>query len=321
MSNSTEIAIVGTPNTAAIVAARVSLLDAFLGGRRATTWDAYRKDLADFARFLGVSTDSLAAETLVSLSAADANKLVLSYKNSMIDKSLAPATIGRRLSTLRSMCKLARTIGRIVWTLEVEPPRVESIRDTRGPGDVGWRSMLDLATAEAAAVDPIKLRDLAIVRVLHDLGLRRFELTACDLEHFNRVERRLSIRGKGRSSREWRTVPVSTAGILARWLDARGEEPGPIFIRLDPLAISMSRLSDRSVHRIVAELGRRAGLDRPVRPHGLRHHSITSALDMTHGDVRAVQKFSRHKKLDVLMIYDDARQDEAGRIAELVAGD
>jgi integrase len=36
------------------------------------------------------------------------------------------------------------------------------------------------------------------------------------------------------------------------------------------------------------------GLTRDTRPHGLRHEAITRALDRTHGDIRTVQRFSRH---------------------------
>ena len=64
--------------------------------------------------------------------------------------------------------------------------------------------------------------------------------------------------------------------------------------------------------------GRRPGL--PSGPHGFRHLAITSALDLTKGDVRAAQKFSRHKDVRVLNTYDDNRQDLAGDVARLVAG-
>ncbi len=46
-------------------------------------------------------------------------------------------------------------------------------------------------------------------------------------------------------------------------------------------------------------------------PHGLRHAAITEALDATGGNVRAVQKFSRHRDLLVLNRYDNSRQDMA----------
>jgi integrase/recombinase XerC len=57
-----------------------------------------------------------------------------------------------------------------------------------------------------------------------------------------------------------------------------------------------------------------------VRPHGLRHAAITEALRLTRGDVRAVQRFSRHRDLWTLTLYDDNRADLAGEIARQLAG-
>jgi integrase/recombinase XerC len=73
------------------------------------------------------------------------------------------------------------------------------------------------------------------------------------------------------------------------------------------------------IRRIVRELGTRAGLSKPVRPHGLRHQAVTRALDLTGGDVRAVAKFSRHRNLQTLVRYDDARRDTGGEVAAIVA--
>ncbi|MHB0970204.1 MAG: tyrosine-type recombinase/integrase [Thermoanaerobaculia bacterium] len=71
------------------------------------------------------------------------------------------------------------------------------------------------------------------------------------------------------------------------------------------------------LYRIVRRLGRDIG--RRVRPHGLRHASITAALELTSGDVRSVARFSSHRSIQTVLIYDDARQDAAGEIAKLVA--
>ena len=49
--------------------------------------------------------------------------------------------------------------------------------------------------------------------------------------------------------------------------------------------------------------------------------AITSALDATNGDVRAVQKFSGHADVRILERYDDNRQDLAGDVAKKVARD
>ena len=56
-----------------------------------------------------------------------------------------------------------------------------------------------------------------------------------------------------------------------------------------------------------------------MRPHGVRHASITDALDCTNGNIRVVQRFSRHRDLRVLTRYDDNRRDLGGEMARLVA--
>ena len=72
-----------------------------------------------------------------------------------------------------------------------------------------------------------------------------------------------------------------------------------------------------SVPDVLKDLGKKAGIK--TRPHGLRHSAITEALEATGGNIRAVARFSRHKNIQTLMIYDDNRQDLGGEIAKLIA--
>jgi integrase/recombinase XerC len=51
----------------------------------------------------------------------------------------------------------------------------------------------------------------------------------------------------------------------------------------------------------------------------LRHAAVTAALDLTGGDIRAVQRFSRHRDVRVIERYDDSRQDLAGDVAREAA--
>lgn len=44
-----------------------------------------------------------------------------------------------------------------------------------------------------------------------------------------------------------------------------------------------------------------------MSPHRIRHSSITAALDATDGNIRKVQKLSRHANINTLMTYDDNR--------------
>ncbi len=63
---------------------------------------------------------------------------------------------------------------------------------------------------------------------------------------------------------------------------------------------------------------RAAGIDKVMSPHRIRHSSITEALNLTNGDVRKVQKLSRHSNLNTLMIYDDNRQNLQGEVTEML---
>lgn len=289
------------------------LVEAFLGGRNARTRLAYAQDWADFAAFLGAPGASHAAHVLLSRGHGGANALVLSYRNHMADRGLASATLARRLAAIKSLVKLARMLGMVGWILDVEAPKVETYRDTRGPGRPVVRAMLDAA---AARDDAKGRRDQAILRLALDLGLRRGEIVSLDVEHVDVAGRTVAILGKGRKNRETLTMPPSAADATRRWLELRGDAAGPLFLNLDR-GHAGQRLTGTAVYLIVQSLGAKAGAK--VRPHGLRHAAVTAALDATGGDVRQVQKFSRHRDVRTLTRYDDARHDIAGDVAKRVA--
>jgi integrase/recombinase XerC len=157
---------------------------------------------------------------------------------------------------------------------------------------------------------------VALLRLLHDLGLRPGQAVRLDIEDVDLPGNRIFILGKARAQQEPVTLPVPTKAALAAWLDARGPEPGPLLVNFDR-ARKGRRLTGTAVYHIVGRLGAKTGL--VVRPHGLRHLAIATALDRTNGDVRAVAKFSRHKDLRTLRRYDDNRQDLAGKVTRLVA--
>ncbi|WP_422929016.1 tyrosine-type recombinase/integrase [Singulisphaera sp. PoT] len=297
----------------------IDLTAAFLSGRKPTTLRAYESDLEDFAMFAGAGSSGEAVNGLIALHHGQANGVALAYRSHMTERGLSSATVSRRLAALRSVVKLGRTLGLINWTLEVESPKAEAYRDTRGPGDDGWKAMLETAKREASTGDAKGVRDLALIRLLHDLGMRRGEVVALDLADVDLERGTVEIVGKGRTQGELLTLPEGTARALGEWIEIRGLEDGPLFTRLDRAAKEASRLTDTAVYQTVQALGKRAGLNHAVRPHGLRHQAITSALDATNGDIRSVQQFSRHSDPRTLLKYDDRRRDVAGAIARMIA--
>src|SRR3954468_2811465 len=163
--------------------------------------------------------------------------------------------------------------------------------DTCGPDRDGFRALLDAAGAQSG---PKGLRDVALLRLLHDLGLRRSEAVRLDIEDVDLPGKRISLLSRGHSWKEPVALPEPTQAALAAWLEARGSEPGPLFVNFDR-AGKGHRLTGTAVYHIVGRLGAKAGLS--VRPQELRHLAIPTALARTDGDVRAVANFSRHKDL------------------------
>ena len=188
------------------------LVDAFLSGRNERTLAAYRGDLQDFRAFVETDTLDEAAGLLLGRGHGEANGVALAYKSALVDRGLSPASINRRLAALRSLVKLARTLGMVPWTLEVSNVRAQPYRDTKGPGREGFVLMLDaLAKREGNKA----IRDRAIVHLLFDLALRRAEVCSLDLADVDIEGGAVAVMGKGKTERIRLTLPPETTGALA----------------------------------------------------------------------------------------------------------
>lgn len=295
---------------------QVNLIQSFLSGRNKKTIAAYRQDLDDFRAFLNAPSLDDAAAFLLSCGHGKANGIALAYKTNLIDRGLQSATVNRRLAALRSLVKLARTLGMTNYTLEVENMRHTSYRDTKGPGKAGYKTMLNQAATWKK--EPKGIRDQAILHLLYDLGLRRGEVVNLDFADLDLNAGTLAILGKGRTEKINLTLPNETKASLHSWVQIRGDEPGPLFLNLDPARKGDGRLTGNGLYRTIKALGKKSGL-KSVRPHGLRHSAITEALTLTNGNYRAVVKFSRHANIQTITLYDDNRQDIGGTVAAMVA--
>lgn len=296
---------------------RSDLIDTFLAGRAPRTLKAYRRDLEDFRRFLGAADLEAAARTLLSQPPGEANRLVLLYRHQLKERGLQPTTINRRLAALRSLVKLARTVGLVSWALEVQNEKVVPYRDTAGPGLSGLRLLLGQLEGHE---DRKSVRDQAIVRLLYDLALRVSEVASLDREDVDLEAGRVAVCGKGRSQQETLSVPTPTQSALAAWVELRGPDPGPLFPNVDRAGKGSGRITRQGIHALVQKLGQQAGIR--VWPHGLRHTAITEACKAAQAnglDLEEVLDFSRHADVRTLMVYRDRERNVQGRLATLVA--
>ena len=155
-----------------LVPAPTRLLAAWLDGRSERTRLAYSQDLDAFRAFIGAATVDAAAAHLLGRGHGAANETALGYRAHLRGRALSANTINRHLASLRSLVQLARTLGMVPWTLEISNLKAQPYRDTRGPGRGAFHTMVEALTDR---VDAKAVRDLALLRLLYDLGLRRAE--------------------------------------------------------------------------------------------------------------------------------------------------
>jgi integrase/recombinase XerC len=240
------------------------------------------------------------------------NIVALQYRKHLLEGGLQATTVNRRLAALRSLSAMARILGMIAWKLEIRNQRTEVYRDTRGPGKTGVQKLREEISRRT---DAKGLRDKAILHLLCDLALRRSEVVGVDLEDVDLERGTLQILGKGRLQKEFLTISTRTRKTLKAWMDVRGDWEGPLFVNFHHNgSIKGKRLTSDGLYYVVKHLGKKTG--QKVRPHGLRHTSISEAVRKTQAigmDVTKVMKFSRHKNLNTLQVYVDAVEGAQGR--------
>jgi len=295
------------------------ILTALLTDKRSlNTRRAYEKDLNYFflAAYGQKPTEDVIAEFL-QLSRFEAIAIALRYKSDLIAKGLKEATINRRLSALKSLVNFAAKLGKCSWNLDdVQSETVQSYRDTTGIKPDGIRKMLLKINRDS----PKGKRDFAILRLLWDNALRRNEVVSANIGDFDFEGRSLQILGKGRGSQKSLiSLSMGTASAIQDWLSQNETMSSnqPLFTALDR-AHRGHRLTGTAIYQIIDHLARESEISKQMSPHRIRHSAITAALEATNGNVRKVQKLSRHKKLDTLMLYDDNRTNMQGEVSSLL---
>lgn len=152
----------------------------------------------------------------------------------------------------------------------------------------------------------IGLRDRAILALLFSSGLRVSELVALNRDSINLERGEFSIRGKGQKDRPV-YISDSATYMLSEYLKARKDDFSPLFIHFsgsksDLEAGEYTRLTTRSIQRIVERYSKLAGITKHVTPHTLRHSFATDLL-MNGADLRSVQGLLGHSNIATTQVY------------------
>ncbi|KYC34500.1 integrase [Scytonema hofmannii PCC 7110] len=293
--------------------------------RSPNTRKAYEKDINDFFQTMTghkATTDSVLE--FLHLEEKQAVAVVLKYKAKLMSGEgrkapLAEATINRRLAALKNLVDMGRKLGVCNYSLNnVSGEKVQHYRDTTGIDPKAFETVLQQCDRGSIAGK----RNYALLRLLWGNALRRNEVSQLNVGDFDPASKTLRILGKGRGTQsEVIDLGTATTDAIADWLYYRGSTSStdPLFISLD-FANQGHRLTGDGIRKTVVRLCSQAGIKKVVSPHRIRHSAITAALDATDGNVRKVQKLSRHKQVNTLLIYDDNRSKAQQEITDLLDG-
>jgi site-specific recombinase XerD len=140
------------------------------------------------------------------------------------------------------------------------------------------------------------LRDRLILELLFSTGLRVSELQKLNVADLNMERGEIPVRGKGGKVRVV-FLSESAKKILSEYLIAIGDCEPLIVNKIDG-----SRLSVRSIERIVSKYAKAAGISKKVSPHTLRHTFATDLL-INGADLRSVQSLLGHSNISTTQIY------------------
>jgi integrase/recombinase XerC len=276
----------------------------------------YESDLKQFISFLtppGTATPQPRDVT---------HLMIREFVAHLHDLRLEKSSIARKLAAIRSFFKFAvregmvvRNPARMVTTPKL-PKRIPSV-----PSAEDLNAFLDSVAEGTTAVrkrprkssgrDDSRLmvrRDRAILELLYASGLRVSELTGLNLADVDRKELMLRVRGKGNKER---IVPYGgkaeqalesyqplREGIL-RKAGGRGDRDAVFLNHFG------TRLTSRSVGRIVKKYAHLANINWDLHPHSLRHAFATHLLS-DGADLRAIQELLGHSSLSTTQRYTHA---------------
>ena len=222
------------------------------------------------------------------------------YVSWLTDCGYAKTTIARRLASLRSFFRYAQREG-LVDQNPAKPLR-NPRRSQKLPHFLTTEEIAKLLSSPPQHT-AMGLRDRAIFETMYSAGLRVSELVGLNDGDLDLTDGVARVRGKGRRER---LAPLGTYATkaLTRWLAKRKlahgngpEQKAPVFTNKFG-----SRITTRSVGRMLEKYLRETGLDARTSPHTLRHSFATHLLDRG-ADVRSVQELLGHKSLVTTQIY------------------
>ncbi len=249
---------------------------------------AYGRDLRTFVRWLAPP------RPFTEVRPSDVRAFLMAQNELGLD----PRTVARRLTALRLLYRLLASESPVVDPTRTIPrPTLHaSLPKVLSRGDV--EKLLTLIEPPT----PLGLRERLIVEWLYGTGCRVSELAHQQLAHVDLEVKVARCTGKGGKERLLLLNPPTVAA-LRNWLE-RGRPKLARDRSGDALLLSKSGrpLERTRLFQLIRARARRAGIVRPLSPHGLRHSFATHLLEGG-ADLRVVQELLGHASLATTQVY------------------
>jgi integrase/recombinase XerD len=259
-------------------------------GLSRNTLTAYRNDLSGFAGWLLKQ-----GKTLVTAQRQD----LLGYLSDRVHGGAKPRTTARMLSSMRRFYRYLIREGQLREdpSVRIDSPRIgRPLTDSLSESEV--EALLD-APDES---DTLGIRDRAMLELLYACGLRVSELVGMTTDQASLTQGVVRLVGKG--SKE-RLVPLGEEAIewLQYYLDeSRPDLAGESSAKHLCITRRGKGLTRQAFWYRIRHYAVKAGINKPLSPHTLRHAFATHLLN--HGaDLRVVQMLLGHSDLSTTQIY------------------
>jgi integrase/recombinase XerD len=262
------------------------LIDIWLYGRSRHTQRAYR---ADTERFLQAVGKSLHRITLGDLQ---------QYAGQLAESGLEPSSVYRSMSAVKSLFAFGHRLGYLPFDV-ARPLRLPALRDALAERILEETDVLRMIALERAP------RNRAILLTLYAGGFRVAELCSLkwsDLQNRDQAGQ-ITVFGKGGKTRTV-LMPSSVWSALQALRGDAGED-APVF-----RSRKGGHLDESQVWRIVRKAAKRAGIEKEVSCHWLRHAHASHALDRG-APIHLVQATLGHSSISTTGKYLHARPTES----------
>lgn len=169
-----------------------------------------------------------------------------------------------------------------------------------GLSDEDISKIVEYCSSLEPTIQNLRLR--SILSLLIFQGLRQVEITRLNVADINLKDKTAFIIGKGQDDKELIHLHPSTVNGLKSYLQKYRVRDGALF-RSESNFSSGSRLTTKSIREIIKKVLNELNIDGST--HGFRHFFITKLIKSYKGELLTVSKYSRHRSIQMLEVYND----------------